>query len=84
MKIEQIRARIEETEAKGFRPFRLVMASGNKYPVPHPDFLFMTSRVVIVADSRGYAHHLDPFHIVGLEEMRNPPGKRPRKRTKGR
>jgi hypothetical protein len=64
--VEQLRARFRER----FRPFALVMSSGNKYPVPHPDFIFITERTVVVADAKGYTTNLDPLHIVGLEDIR--------------
>jgi hypothetical protein len=62
MNLETIRERVKE-----FRPFTLVTSSGNKYPVPHQDFIFFTIRTVVVATSRGDAVVLDPLHIVGLE-----------------
>jgi hypothetical protein len=63
--VELIRARLKE----GFRPFALVMSSGNKYPVHHPEFIFLTQRTVIVADRRGYTINLDPLHVVGIEDI---------------
>ena len=76
--IQHIRARLRES----FRPFAVVMSSGNKYPVLHPDFIFVTDRVVIVADQRGYTANLDPLRIVGLEDMpgRGNGGRRPRQK----
>jgi hypothetical protein len=62
--LETIRTRV-----KDFRPFALVTSSGNKYPIPHPDFIFFTVRTVIVPDSKGDAVILDPLHIVGLEDF---------------
>ena len=52
-----------------FRPFVVVTSSGHKYAVPHPDFLFLTQRTVIVTDDRGYTMSIDPLHIVGLEDL---------------
>jgi len=77
--VERIRERVKED----FSPFAVVTSSGHKYPVPHPDFLFLTSRVVIVADEHGSVVHLDPLHIVGLEDIhktRNGRGRRARKK----
>jgi hypothetical protein len=54
----------------GFRPFAVVTSSGDKYPVPHPEFIYLTQRTVIVADRRGYTVNLDPLHGVGLEALR--------------
>jgi hypothetical protein len=66
--LETIRARVKE-----FRPFTPVTLSGNRYPVPHQDFVFFTVRTVIVADRKGDAVILDPLHVVGLEDI--PPRK---------
>lgn len=65
MNVEHIRARLAES----FRPFALVTSSGNKYPVPHPEFILLTPRTVVVADAEGYTTLLDPLHIVGLEDV---------------
>ena len=64
MNLETIRKRV-----KTFRPFTLVTSSGNKYPVPHPDFIFFTTRTVVVATKRGDAAILDPLHIFSLEDI---------------
>ncbi len=79
MNVEFIRSRLKE----GFKPFTLVMSSGNKYPVPHPEFILVTPRQVIVADQRGYAVHLDPLHIVGVEDLPARRNGRQKKRAKG-
>lgn len=64
MNVETIRERVKE-----FRPFTLVTSSGNKYPVPHQDFIFFTVRTVVVATQSGDAVVLDPLHIVSLEDI---------------
>ena len=65
MNVEHIRSRLSER----FRPFALVTSSGNKYPVPQPDFVFLTARTIVVADQEGYTVLLDPLHVVGLEDI---------------
>lgn len=65
MNVEYLRARLQEQ----FRPFTVVTSSGNKYPVPHPDFIFITARTVVIADKKGYVMSLDPLHIVGLQDI---------------
>ncbi len=71
MKVDLIRARLKG----GFRPFLVVTSSGDKFPVPHPEFIYVTPtpRTVVVATRNGYVVVLDPLHIVGLEEI---PGRR--------
>lgn len=78
MNVANIRARL----TRGFRPFALVTSSGEKYPVPHPEFILVTQRSVVVADSKGFTTLLDPLHITGIEDISVPPNrttKRPRK-----
>ena len=76
--VAHIRARLRE----GFRPFAIVTSSGNKYPVPHPEFIFLTQRTVIVADQRGYTVNLDPLHVVGIEDIPVHRNGRSRRRSK--
>lgn len=64
MNLETIRERVRE-----FRPFTLITSSGNKYLVPHQDFIFFTVRTVVVATPRGDAVVIDPLHIVSLEDV---------------
>jgi hypothetical protein len=79
MNVERIR---EKLSGEGFRPFSVITSSGNKYPVPHPEFIMITSRTVVVANARGGVVTLDPLHIVGLEDIApksRPGGRRARK-----
>lgn len=78
MNVEHIRARLGD----GFRPFTVVTSSGNKYPVPHPEFILLTPRTIVVANQRGYAVVLDPLHVVGLEDVPRARNGRP-KRSRG-
>ena len=64
--VERIRERLQGDQ---FRPFAVVTSSGHKYPVPHIDFIFLTPKVVIVADMKGSTTGLDPLHIVTLEDL---------------
>jgi len=76
MNLEIIRERVKE-----FRPFTVVTSSGNKYPVPHEDFIFFTARTVVVATQRGGVVVLDPLHIAGLEDVPRKNGKHKRRRN---
>ncbi len=78
MNVELIRSRLKE----GFRPFAIVMSSGNKYPVPHPEFVLLTPRKIVVADERGYTTDLDPLHITGLEDLPRARNGRSTRRTR--
>ena len=65
MNVELIRRRL----TKGFRPFALITSSGDRYPVPHPEFVLLTRRTVVVADDDGLTTNLDPLHVVAIEEL---------------
>lgn len=72
--VEQIRERLQGA----FRPFTIITSSGHKFPVPHPEFILITPRVVVIANQEGYTVNVDPLHIVGLQEI--PPRRKTRKR----
>ena len=78
MNVERIRERLGER----FQPFAVVMSSGNKYPVPHADFIFLTSKVVVVANEKGGVNQLDPLHIVTLEDLPETGNLRSKRRQK--
>jgi len=71
MDVELIRNRLHS----GFRPFTLYLSDGRKYDVPHPEFIMVTRRSVVVANERGLVDILDPLHIVSIKELE--PGQQP-------
>jgi hypothetical protein len=78
MNIDIIRRRL----SGGFKPFALVTSSGDKFVVPHPEFIMLHPRTVVVMDEDGCAAVLDPLHIVGLQEVRG--AKNGRQKTRRR
>jgi hypothetical protein len=64
MVIDQIKDRL----SNGFRPFTIHLSDGQKFPVPHRDFIAFTPKVVVVIDSRDISHTLSPLHIVSVED----------------
>jgi hypothetical protein len=62
--IDQIKQRL----GNGFHPFTLHMTDGQKFAVPHRDFIAFTPRVVVVIDDRDVSHTLSPLHIVSIED----------------
>ena len=52
----------------GFVPFTLRTSDGEKFPVPHREFIFVTEKRVVVTDTKGFVNVLDPLHIVSIEE----------------
>jgi len=77
---------IQKRLAGGFKPFVVVTSGGHKFPVPHPEFLFITPttpHTVIVAGAGGTVVTLDPLHIVGLQDMPAPRNGKTKRARKG-
>lgn len=66
---------IEKRLVGGLVPFTLRTSDGEKFQVPHREFIFITQRRVVIADRKGYVNVLDPLHIVSIEESRALPTK---------
>jgi hypothetical protein len=64
MTVDDIRKRL----IGGFIPFTIRTSDGEKFHVPHKEFVFVTAKRVVIADKRGLVNVLDPVHIVSLEE----------------
>ncbi len=66
MTIQQLRA---AHRAIPFRPFTVHMAYGRSFPVPHPDFLFMspTGRTVIICQEDEEFSILDLLLLTEIE-----------------
>lgn len=64
MTVQDIRQRLQG----GFVPFKIRTSDGAEFPVPHREFIFLTSKRVVVATGDGFVNVLDPLHIVSLEE----------------
>ncbi len=47
-----------------FRPFNIRTSHGREFPVPLKEFIFRTSRSVIVSTEEGCVDMLDPLHIA--------------------
>jgi len=71
MRVDEIQKRLTGP----FIPFTIRTSDGEKFPVPHREFIFVTQRRVAVADRKGYLSVLDPLHIVSIEECRPLPTK---------
>ena len=67
MSIERLRERL----SNGLRPFKVCLSDGTKIPVPHPEFVAMSKRVVVVVGQNDHVYTIDPRHIVALEESRS-------------
>ena len=64
---------IKERVRGKFTPFTLRTSDGEKFPVPHKEFIFVTERRVVVSTKEGYVNVLDPLHIVSIEKEKSLP-----------
>jgi hypothetical protein len=64
MSVQDIRERLGDP----FVPFKIRTSDGTEFKVPHKEFIFVTSKRVVIATQQGYVNVLDPLHIVSIEE----------------
>ena len=69
MNIKLVRAAVHR---QPFQPFVIRLADGRAVPVPHPDFVALGRRVVIVVGDDDSSMDIEPFMIVSLDK----PGKK--------
>jgi hypothetical protein len=65
MNIELVRVALHN---QPFQPFDLRLADGRSLHVPHPDFVAVSNRRVVVIDAEGWGMSiLEPLLIVSIE-----------------
>ncbi|HTG45135.1 MAG TPA: hypothetical protein VK633_11450 [Verrucomicrobiae bacterium] len=69
MNVEDIKSRLRGA----FVPFALRTSDGEKFHVPHREFILVTNKRVAIATTKGYINILDPLHIVSIEEAKDLP-----------
>ncbi len=84
MVIESIR---DFNRAIPFRPYEIRTASGERYVVPHPDFISISPRgsFVVLIDARDRPHHLNAILIERASLLNGhgrQPGRKRRRRTR--
>src|SRR5262245_61059232 len=79
MVIESIR---EFNRAVPFKPYEIRMAGGERYSVPHPDFIYVSPRgtFVVLVDRKDRPHHLNVLLIERASPL-NGHGSSGRKRS---
>ncbi len=48
----------------GFRPFEIRTTDGQKFQIPHPEFILIGKNLIAIVDKEGYINHIDPLHVV--------------------
>jgi hypothetical protein len=68
-----------------FEPFAISLADGRALPVPHPDFVAVHPRRIIVISDDGSSSFVDPLLIVSLdyESPKSGTGNGSKKRRRG-
>lgn len=63
---------IRERLNRDTKPFVFRLSDGTRVPVAHPDFVAVSPGTVVVIDAQTEAQkHIDPLHIVAIEEKRH-------------
>jgi len=80
MVMESIR---EFNRAVPFAPYEIRMAGGERFSVPHPDFIVVSpiGNFVIVVAARERPHHLRALLIERASRVNGRPRRRPGKRA---
>jgi hypothetical protein len=67
---------LEEARRRPFRPFRLVLTTGEQYDIPHPDLIMVGNRsleIGLTLDPAGTAYdrivRADLLHVVRVEQL---------------
>ena len=65
-----------------FEPYEIHTVSGENYPVPHPDFIFVAPRgsFVLLVDAKDRPHHLSALLIERVSPVRRNGGRRKAKK----
>lgn len=69
MNIEEL----HKLTANSFRPFSLFLSDGRVFNVPHPDFVALSRRVVVVIGDDELPNIIDPLHIVSAKPLETKP-----------
>ncbi len=72
MNIELIRERVHSS----VQPFLLRLSDGRAIKVPHPDFIAVGKKSVIVVGNHDLPSSFDPLHVVSIEEIPSRKGKK--------
>jgi hypothetical protein len=71
----------EALHREPFQPFSIRLADGRSLPVPHPDFVAVGKRRLVVIDEDDGWSFVEPLLIVSLDQSKkSPPGGNGKKR----
>jgi hypothetical protein len=71
----------EALRKQPFEPFLIRLADGCSLPVPHPEFVAVGKRRLVVIDQNDGWSFVEPLLIVSLDQMKKtPPGSNGKKR----
>lgn len=62
----------------GLRPFAIETSGGNRYEIPHPEFVTVGRGVVVALGNDDSVNTIDALHIVSVEGLPRPGSRRAR------
>lgn len=68
-------AELRSLTSNGFRPFTLHLSDGRSFEVPHPDFIAISRRIVVVIGTDELPNLIDPLHIVSAKPKKSKPAR---------
>ncbi|MEN6335655.1 MAG: hypothetical protein ABFE01_15495 [Phycisphaerales bacterium] len=79
MDLEGVR---EALHREPFKPFEICLADGSRLPIPHPDFVAVGKRRVIVIQPDDSSLMIEPLLIVSLDCNGEHPAKKNHRKKK--
>jgi hypothetical protein len=67
MNLDRIRERLHN----GFKPFVIELSSGKRLKVPHPEFMAIGRKGLVVMGADDSVTIVDALHIVSVENLRS-------------
>lgn len=61
MSVQELKKRVS---GGGFRPFTIRTTDGQKFNIPHPEFILIGKFAIAIVDKEGYINLIDPLHVV--------------------
>ena len=58
---------LRKLTTNGFRPFKVYLSDGRTFNVPHPDYIAISRRIVVVIGEDELPNLIDPLHIVSVK-----------------
>jgi hypothetical protein len=66
MNVQELKKRVS---GGGFRPFAIRTTDGQKFAIPHPEFILFGKYSIAIRDKSGFINNIDPLRVVSAREL---------------